>query len=77
MTATRWQIRNIQGYGSLFLKQLSAAIEDASCIVGKVEDPDKAEDQSEKLIRQPRPISYPYPHQDDFALVRVFLLYQG
>ena len=35
-----------QGYGSEFLRQLSRVIRDAYCIVGEVEDPDKAKNET-------------------------------
>lgn len=42
------------GLGSFFLKELSACIEDASCIIGEVEDPEKAEDEPTRLFREKR-----------------------
>ena len=40
-----------KGHGSEFLKQLSAVITDAGCILAEVEDPDRAGDESTREMR--------------------------
>ena len=40
-----------QGLGGLFLSQLASCIRDADCIVGEVEDPDRAEDEETRELR--------------------------
>lgn len=42
------------GYGSVFLKQLGKMIKGANCIVGEVEDPEKADDEKTRQLRQRR-----------------------
>ena len=43
-----------RGLGSFFLKQLAGCLRDAACIVGEVEDPDKAGSDEERLVRERR-----------------------
>ena len=43
-----------RGLGSIFLKQLANCFPSAACIVGEVEDPDKAENEEEKMLRERR-----------------------
>ncbi len=43
-----------EGLGSLFLRQLAEYIRDADCVVGEVEDPDKAEDEETRITRERR-----------------------
>ena len=43
-----------EGLGSVFLRQLSACLTGADCVVGEVEDPDKAEDPAERALRERR-----------------------
>lgn len=43
-----------EGLGSLFLRQLAACIRDADCIVGEVEDPDKAKNEETRITRERR-----------------------
>lgn len=43
-----------RGLGSVFLRQLAACIKDADCIVGEVEDPDKAGDEETRALRERR-----------------------
>ena len=47
------QHRN-RGLGSFFLKQLADCFRNAECIVGEVEDPDKAKNEEEKMLRERR-----------------------
>ena len=43
-----------EGLGSVFLRQLAACLTEADCVVGEVEDPDKAEDEAERALRERR-----------------------
>lgn len=43
-----------EGLGSAFLRQLAACLTEADCVVGEVEDPDKAEDEAERALRERR-----------------------
>ena len=43
-----------RGYGAVFLKHLSNMITDAYCIVGEVEDPDKADSEDSRQLQQRR-----------------------
>lgn len=43
-----------RGLGSIFLKQLAECLQDAACIVGEVEDPDKAGSLEERSVRERR-----------------------
>ena len=43
-----------EGLGSVFLRQLTACLTDADCVVGEVEDPDKAENGAEQALRERR-----------------------
>ena len=43
-----------EGLGSVFLRQLADCLQDADCVVGEVEDPDKAADEEEKALRERR-----------------------
>lgn len=43
-----------EGLGSEFLRQLAECVQDADCIVGEVEDPDKAEDEDTRVLRERR-----------------------
>lgn len=46
--------RRDEGLGSLFLQQLAVVLKDAACVVGEVEDPDKATDENTRLQRERR-----------------------
>lgn len=46
--------RRNEGLGSIFLQQLADCVKDADCVVGEVEDPDKAEDKETRIIRERR-----------------------
>lgn len=46
--------RRDEGLGSVFLRQLAACLTEADCVVGEVEDPDKAEDEAERALRERR-----------------------
>ena len=43
-----------EGLGSVFLRQLAACLTEADCVVGEVEDPDKAADEAERALRERR-----------------------
>ena len=43
-----------KGLGSVFLSQLAACLSDADCIVGEVEDPEKAKDEEVRASRERR-----------------------
>ena len=43
-----------EGLGSLFLRQLAACFSGADCVVGEVEDPDKAPDPAARALRERR-----------------------
>ena len=43
-----------EGFGSVFLQQLSGAIKEADCVIAEVEDPAKATDQEERDLREQR-----------------------
>ena len=43
-----------EGLGSLFLRQLEECIRDANCVVGEVEDPDRAQDEETAALRERR-----------------------
>ena len=43
-----------EGLGTLFLRQLADCLQDADCVVGEVEDPDKAEDEESRAVRERR-----------------------
>lgn len=43
-----------EGLGSLFLGQLAESLKTADCIVGEVEDPEKAKDPDSRAIRERR-----------------------
>ena len=43
-----------EGLGSIFLRQLSACLAGADCVVGEVEDPDEAEDEQTRALRERR-----------------------
>ena len=43
-----------EGLGSLFLRQLSECVSDADCVVGEVENPDTAEDEETRALRDRR-----------------------
>ena len=42
------------GLGSIFLRQLAACLTDADCVVGEVEDPDRAGSAEERTLRERR-----------------------
>jgi len=46
--------RRDEGLGSIFLRQLTDCVQNADCIVGEVEDPDKAEDGKTRALRERR-----------------------
>jgi hypothetical protein len=46
--------RRDEGLGSVFLRQLAACLTEADCVVGEVEDPDKAETPEERALRERR-----------------------
>ena len=46
--------RRNEGLGSLFLRQLAECVRGANCIVGEVEDPDRAEDEETREQRERR-----------------------
>ncbi len=46
--------RRNEGLGSLFLRQLADCVQGADCVVGEVEDPDKAEDEETQRTRERR-----------------------
>ena len=43
-----------EGLGSLFLRELTAQLSDADCVVLEVEDPDRAKNASERALRERR-----------------------
>ena len=43
-----------EGLGSAFLRLLADSFADAECVVGEVEDPDKAKDAAERALRERR-----------------------
>ena len=43
-----------EGLGTLFLQQLKDCIQKANCIVGEVEDPDRAKDEETRALRERR-----------------------
>ena len=43
-----------EGLGSTFLRQLADCLAGADCVVGEVEDPDKAKDEESRAIRERR-----------------------
>ena len=43
-----------QGLGSIFLRQLAAGLTEADCVIGEVEDPEKAKDEQTRAVRQRR-----------------------
>ena len=43
-----------QGLGSIFLGQLAAELTEADCVIGEVEDPDKAKDEQTRAVRERR-----------------------
>lgn len=43
-----------EGLGSIFLRQLADCLAGADCVVGEVEDPDKAKDEESRAIRERR-----------------------
>ena len=43
-----------EGFGTVFLKQLSECLPEADCIVGEVEDPEMAKDENDRLLRERR-----------------------
>jgi len=43
-----------QGLGSIFLKQLAECLTGADCVVGEVEDPDAAENEADRNLRERR-----------------------
>ena len=43
-----------EGLGTLFLQKLGDCFDDAACILGEVEDPDKAADAEERALRERR-----------------------
>lgn len=43
-----------QGLGSIFLEQLAAELTEADCVIGEVEDPDKANDEQTRAVRDRR-----------------------
>ncbi len=43
-----------KGLGSVFLKQLADCFLDAECVVSEVEDPDKAKNEEERVLRERR-----------------------
>jgi len=43
-----------EGLGSVFLRQLAECLADADCVVGEVEDPDKAKDEATRNLRERR-----------------------
>ena len=43
-----------KGLGSVFLRQLADCLVDADCVVGEVEDPDKAKDEDTRSLRKRR-----------------------
>lgn len=43
-----------EGLGSLFLRQLANCLHGAGCVVGEVEDPDKAPDEETRQLRKRR-----------------------
>lgn len=43
-----------EGFGSLFLRQLTACLSDANCVLLEVEDPDKAGDEPARVLRERR-----------------------
>lgn len=46
--------RRNEGLGSIFLQQLAACLTDADCVIGEVEDPDKAKDESARILQERR-----------------------
>ncbi len=46
--------RRDRGLGTLFLRQLADCLSDADCVVGEVEDPDKAADPEDRELRERR-----------------------
>ena len=46
--------RRDEGLGSVFLRQLAACLTGADCVVGEVEDPDRAAHAAEREIRERR-----------------------
>lgn len=46
--------RRAEGLGSCFLHQLASCLRDAGCIVGEVEDPDRAENEEDRSLRERR-----------------------
>lgn len=43
-----------QGLGSFFLRQLAQCFAEADCVIGEVEDPDKAPDEETRALRERR-----------------------
>lgn len=43
-----------QGLGSIFLRQLAAELTEADCVIGEVEDPEKAKDKETRAVRERR-----------------------
>lgn len=43
-----------EGLGSIFLQQLADCLQTAGCVVGEVEDPDKAKDEEARRLRERR-----------------------
>ena len=47
-----------EGLGSIFLHQLAACLQGADCVVGEVEDPDRAKDPENRAQRERRLLFY-------------------
>ena len=43
-----------EGLGSIFLRQLTACLTDADCVVIEVEDPDQAKNEADRVLRERR-----------------------
>lgn len=62
-----------QGYGSVFLRQLSSQIQDVSCSLVEVEDPSEAQDEPERKMRLRRLAFYlENGYQETGLTARVF-----
>lgn len=43
-----------EGLGSIFLQQLANCLKGANCVIGEVEDPDKAKNEETRILRERR-----------------------